>query len=69
MNFSCALLLILGGFVVTRPHMTGVVSLWVPKVGEELNLSFLHMTYKDNNIPWTPTQLDLQAGDWTIVEE
>ena len=69
MNFSCALLLIMGGFVVTRPSMAGVVSLWVPKVGEELNLPFLHITHRNNNLPWTPNQMDLQANDWIIVEE
>ena len=69
MDFPCALLLIMRGFVVKREGWGGEVSLWVPKVGEECNIPFLHITYGDNNLPWTPNQLDILAIDWEIVED
>jgi len=72
MDFSNALLNIKGGERMTRAGWNGVgmyVEAQIPDDESKMGLPYIYIkTVNDEFVPWTPSQTDLFAEDWSIAD-
>lgn len=75
LEFSGALALIKGGAKVRRQGWNGVqagLSMFVqaqfPDENSANNQPYIYMVAGESRVPWNPSNLDLFAQDWVMVE-